>query len=74
MGRNVTPSKNEVTASPHQGFPHFHHEKGTCLCLRGCCFGPGGCRCRGCSGVGHHGCPGAIALKARAKRESQEAA
>jgi hypothetical protein len=44
------------------GFPHFSTRTGACLCLRPCCWGPSGCKCKtGCSGVGHSSCPAALA-------------
>lgn len=39
-----------------EGFPHFNARTGACMCTSPCCYGLNGCRCGGCSGVGHVGC------------------
>lgn len=56
MGLHDEPRKMVHSAN---GFPHIAASgahKGNCLCLDTCCFGPNGCRCRGCAGKGHEGC------------------
>lgn len=53
-------------------FPHYKHSNGACMCTDRCCLGPGGCLCRGCSGQGHEGCPGALRLARIAAAEMKE--
>lgn len=34
------------------GWPHLDKD-GNCLCTRGCCLGPGGCKCPHCCHASH---------------------
>lgn len=50
--RNKKVDQNEVArmrgAHIPDGFPHYSHHSGLCMCLASCCMGANGCRCKGC--------------------------
>lgn len=67
------PARQETHYGNHNPVTHYSSKTGACMCIEKCCIGDGGCKCRGCSGVGHMGCKNASVIIVRRRKEAVNA-